>query len=218
MTTSQIHRVRGLGLLIGAIAFVVRVALRSLITSGVDPTIFARHALWVPINTLGLLGAVMVLLGLPAMHAGIAAPTGRLALVGTALIAVAWVFFGVFLSLYGVLVLPWLAAKAPALVAAGAPLPVGFVAAFIAGLSAWLGGALLVAIPFVRGRSQPRWVGYVLLASALWMVVGNLIIAPSGPAANPAVNFLSNLGPVLLLIALAYLGLRPLATVAERQA
>jgi hypothetical protein len=38
MTTSQIHRARGLGLLIGAIAFVVHVALRSLITAGVDPT------------------------------------------------------------------------------------------------------------------------------------------------------------------------------------
>lgn len=211
MTTSQLYRVRGLGLLIGAVAFAVHVALRSLITAGVDPTTFARHGLWVPINALGLLGAVLVLLGLPAILAGMAAPTGRLGLVGMALIAVAWMFFGVFLSLYALLVLPWLAAEAPALVAADARLPVGFVAAFIAGLTAWLGGAVLVAIPFVRGRLQPRWVGYVLIASAFWMVIGNLVIAPSGPAPNPVVNFVSNLGPMLLVVGLAYLGSRKLA-------
>jgi hypothetical protein len=64
----------------------------------------------------------------------------------------------------------------------------------------------LLAIPFVRGRLQPRWVGYVLLASALFVVVGNLVIAAGGPAVDPAINLLSNLGPVLLLIAVAHLG------------
>jgi hypothetical protein len=43
------------------------------------------------------------------------------------------------------------------------------------------------------------------------MVVGNLFIAPGGPASNLAVNLLSNLGPVLLLIGLAYLGFRMLS-------
>jgi hypothetical protein len=39
-------------------------------------------------------------------------------------------------------------------------------------------------------------------------LVGNFVIAPSGPASNLAVNLLSNLGPVLLLIGLGYLGFR----------
>jgi hypothetical protein len=39
-------------------------------------------------------------------------------------------------------------------------------------------------------------------------LVGSFVIAPDGPASNLAVNLLSNLGPVLLLIGLGYLGFR----------
>lgn len=211
MTTSQLQRVSGLGVVIGAVAFVVHVAARSLLTAGVDPVIFAREGLWVPVNTLGFLGAMLVLLGLPAIHARMAARTGILGLVGVVLLSVAWTFFGVFLSLYAALLLPWLADRAPALVAANAPLPAAFGVAFIAGLVAWLGGTVCLAIPFLSGRLQPRWVGYVLPASALWVVIGDLIIAPGGPAPNPAINLLSNLGPVLLLVALGYLGVKAAA-------
>ncbi len=154
MTISQFYRISGLGILIGAVAFVVHVVLRSLITAGLDPSIFAKQDLWVPINALGVVGAVLVLLGLPAMYARVAGPTGLVGLVGVVLIAVAWMFFGMFLSLYGVLVLPWLADKAPSLVAASAPLPVAFVIAFIVGLAAWFVGTVLLAIPFIRGRVQ----------------------------------------------------------------
>ena len=176
MTSSQLSRINGLGLLIGAVVFVVHVVLRSLITAGLDPSTFAKEGLWVPINALGVLGAALVLLGLPALYAWMTSPTGLLGLVGVVLIAVAWMFFGLFLSLYSMLVLPWLADKAPSLVASSTPLPAGFVIAFIAGLVAWFVGSVLLAIPFIRGRMQPRWVGYVLPASALWMVVGDAIL------------------------------------------
>jgi glycerol uptake facilitator-like aquaporin len=79
---------------------------------------------------------------------------------------------------------------------------------FIVGLVAWLVGTVLLAAPFIRRRLHPRWVGYPLPASGIWVVVGNLIIAPSGPASNLAVNLASNLGPVLLLVAIGYLGHR----------
>ena len=208
MTTSQLYRTSGLSLVIGAIAFVVHIVLRSLLTAGVDQLIFAKQGLWVPINALGLGGAMLVLMGLPAMYARMAVPAGLFGLVGVVLVAVAWTFFGVFLSLYAAILLPWLADKAPALVAPGAPLPAEFIIAFIAGLSVWLAGSVLLAIPFIRGDLQPRWVGHVLPASGLWVVVGSLVIAPRGPAANPAINLLSNLGPVLLLVAVGYLGSR----------
>jgi hypothetical protein len=207
MTSSQIFRISGLTLLVGAVAFIVHIAARSVITAGLDPATFAKEGLWVPINALGVMGAALVLLGLPGMYARIAGPTGLLGLVGVVLIALAWMFSGVFLSLYSVLVAPWLADKAPALVAVSAPIPAGFIIAFIAGLIAEFVGSVLLAIPFIRGRVQPRWVGYVLPAAALLTVVGDFI-APNGPAANLAVNLLSNLGPVLLLVALGYLGFR----------
>lgn len=207
MTSSQLFRISGLALLVGVVAFIVHIVARSVITAGPDPATFAKEALWVPINALGVMGAALVLLGMPAMYARMAGPTGLLGLVGVVLITLSWMFFGVFLSLYSVLVAPWLADKAPSLLAASAPIPAGFIIAFIAGVVAELVGTVLLAIPFIRGRVQPRWVGYVLPASALLAVVGDFI-APDGPATNVAINLFSNLGPVLLLLALGVLGSR----------
>lgn len=183
-------------MLIGAIGFIVHIVLRSLVTAGVDAATVAQQGLWVPINLLGVVGAVLVLLGLPVLYAKLAGPTGWLGLFGVLLIALAWIFFGLFLSLYSVLVAPWLADQAPAL--ATAPLPAGILSAYIAALVAELIGCVLFAIPFLRGRVQPRWVGYLLPGAAILTIVGTLI-APSGPAANLAINLLSNLGPMLLM-------------------
>jgi hypothetical protein len=190
---------------IGAVAFIVHIVARSVMTAGPDPASFAKEDLWIPINAVGVIGAMLVLLGLPAMYARMAGSTGWHGLFGIVLIALAWLFFGVFLSLYSVLVAPWLAKDAPSLVAAGAPLPTGITIAFIIGLLAELVGSVLFAIPFIRGRVQLGWVGSMLPAAALLTVVGTLI-APSGPATNLAINLLSNLGPVPLLVAFGYLG------------
>jgi hypothetical protein len=208
VTDTQLSGIGGLLVFVGAVAFVLHVVLRSVLTAGVDPAVSAQAGLWVPVNALGALGAALVLLGLPAVYARMAGEGGMSGLVGFALIELSWMFFGLFLSLYGALVLPWLAEQAPRLVAADAPTPEGVVVSFAVGLLAWLVGAALLAAPFVRGRARPRWVGYVLPASALWVLVGSFVIAPGGPASNLAVNLLSNLGPVLLLIGLGYLGFR----------
>jgi hypothetical protein len=207
MTSSQLFRISGSALVGGAVAFIVHIVARSVMTAGPDLTTAAREGLWVPINTLGVIGAALVLLGLPAMFARMAGLTGFPGLIGVVLIALAWMFFGVFLSLYSVLVVPWLAEKAPSLASAAVPLPVGIIIAFIIGLLAEFAGSVLLAIPFVRGRVQPRWVGPLLPAAALLRVVGNFI-APSGPATSLTINLLSNLGPILLLTALGYLGSR----------
>ena len=206
MTSSQIYRISGLGLVLGAFAFVVHVVLISWMTAGVDPSIAAKLRLWMPVNVLGVVGAVFVLLGMPAMYARVAAKAGVFGLVGVALMALAWVFFGLFLNLYGALVFPWLAAKAASLVAASAPLPAVILVAFAVGLAAWFAGGVLFGLPFIRGRFGPCWVGYLLPASALWVVLGDVVIAPGGPAADLGLNLLSNLGPVLLLVAIGYLG------------
>jgi hypothetical protein len=207
-TGARLSGIGGLLVFVGAVAFILHVVLRSVLTAGVDPAVSAQAGLWVPVNALGALGAALVLLGLPAVYASMAGEGGLTGVVGLALIEVSWMFFGVFLSLYGALVLPWLADQAPRLVADSSPALLGFVVAFALGLLAWLLGAVLLAVPFVGGRMRPRWVGYVLPASALWVLGGSFVIAPGGPASNLAVNLLSNLGPVLLLIGLGYLGFR----------
>jgi hypothetical protein len=207
MSCAQIFRLSGLALVVGAVAFIAHLVARSVITAGADPATLYKEALWAPISALGVLGAALVLLGLPAMYARMASPAGVSGLVGVVLLALAWLFFGVSLSLYSLLVAPWLAEQAPALVTASAPLPAGIIIAFIAGLVAEVVGTALLAIPFIRGRVPPRWVGCALPAAALLTVVGS-VIAPSGPAANLAINLLSNLGPALLLVALGALGAR----------
>jgi hypothetical protein len=196
-------RISGFGLLTGSLVFILHIALRSVITAGSDPVTIAKQSLWVPINMLGVLGAILVFLGLPAMYARMAVFFGLPGLIGVVLLAVAWTVIGLFISLYSLLIVPWLVDSAPSLIVA---LPVAFVIAFMVGLVAWLSGSILLAVPFLRKRAQPTWVGYALLASAVWMVIGNLILAPSSPASNLAINLLSNLGPVLLLIGIAQLG------------
>jgi hypothetical protein len=174
--------------------------------AGGDTVTFATQSLWVPINALGAAGAALVLLGLPALYLGIAEETCRLGLAGVVLIAVGWMVVGLFVSLYSMLVVPWLAIHAPALVDVINQDPF-LLMVFASGLLAELVGIVLLAIPFVRDRVQPRWIGYLLAASALLVVFGD-VVAPSGPATNLAVNLLSNLGPILLMLALAVLGLR----------
>lgn len=213
VTATRLARVGGLVVFVGAVAFVLHTVLRSVLTAGEDPTASAQAGLWMPVNALGAFGAALVLLGLPAVYARMAGQGGLPGVFGFALLEVSWMFFGLFLSLYGAVVLPWLADQAPRLVDGSSPTPLGFVVAFVLGLLAWLVGAVLLAVPFVRGPARPRWVGYVLPASALWALVGGFVIAPDGPASNLVVNLLSNLGPVLLLMGLGYLGFR---TWAER--
>jgi len=207
MSGPRLSGIGGLLVVVGAVAFGVHLVVRSILTAGVEPAVSAQGTLWLPINALGALGAALVLLGLPAVYAPLAGRGGRSGLIGFALIELSWTFFGLFLSLYGVLVLPWLADQAPRLVTGSSATPVAFAVAFALALLAWLVGGVLLAVPFLRGPGRRRWVGFLLPASAIWAAVG-VVIAPGGPASNLAVNLLSNLGPVLLLIGLGSLGLR----------
>lgn len=206
MSHSQLLRISGLSLPAGAVVFIIHIVLRSIVTAGSAPASFAQQSAWAPISALGVLGALLVLVGLPGMYAWKMMRFGVSGLIGVVLIAVAWLFIGLFLSLYSALILPWLADRAPALIAVAAPLPVAFVLAFAIGLIAWIGGCLLLAIPFIRKQAQPTWVGYSLVLSAAWIVIGNVILAPGGLASNLAINLVSNLAPVFLLIGIATLG------------
>ena len=76
MTISQVYRISGLASLAGAITFAAHTVLRSVITAGLGPSAFAQQDLWTPINLLGVLGAVLVLLGLPGIYVRVAEKTG----------------------------------------------------------------------------------------------------------------------------------------------
>ncbi len=194
-------------LLAGAATFIVHLVARSVITAFMDPIAFTKHPLWVPINALGIVGAALVILGLPAAYTQLLRAGGLLSVTGVVLVSVAWMFLGLFVSLYAALVAPWLADHAPGLLGASAPSPAGVVIAFLVALLAELLGSVLLGVPFIRGHLSPRWVGYALPTAAVLTIVGDLI-ASAGPARDLAVNLFSNVGPMLLMVALATLGAR----------
>jgi hypothetical protein len=68
MTSAQLFRISGLALVVGAGVFIMHFVARSVITAGADPATLAQQALWGPVNLLGVLGAVLVLLGLPGLY------------------------------------------------------------------------------------------------------------------------------------------------------
>ena len=107
----------------GAIAYFLHVVMRSMLTAGVDPVDSAQSTLWVPVNALGAVGATLVLLSLPAMYRRLAGRDSARGLIGFGLLATSWTFFGVFLGLYGAIVMPWLANQAPELLAVRRPPP-----------------------------------------------------------------------------------------------
>jgi hypothetical protein len=202
-----LQRLSGFGLMTGAVGFTIHLVARSVLTAGTsgDMATFATHNLWIPINALGAASAALIILGLSGLYASLAQTRDRLGLLGSVLIGLAWMVLGVFLSLYSMLVLPWLATTLPGQVDGLNSSP-PMIVTFGFGLLAELTGTIVLAIPLVRQYSKSRWIGYVLLASALMVLVGDLVLAPDGPAANLAINLLSNLGPMLLMVAVGALG------------
>jgi hypothetical protein len=108
-------------------------------------------------------------------------------------------------SLYSTIVLPWLAATVPDMIDGLNSNP-AMIATFSVGLIAEFAGTIVLAITLARRGSQSRWIGYVLAGSALMLIVGDFVIAPGGPSSNVAINLVSNLGPMLLMVAVAALG------------
>lgn len=181
----------GLLMLAGAVGFGAHIVARSFLTAGVDVVASAQNPLWIPVNVLGAVGAGLVLLGTPAISSRFVKPGSRIGVTGLGLVAGSWMFFGVFLGLYGALVQPWLAGEAPGMLD-GSP-PLAFAVTFAIGALAWLGGSVIVA-----REARDRWVRYLLPASGLWFLVGSFALAPDGPANELGMNLLSNMGPVLL--------------------
>jgi Flp pilus assembly protein protease CpaA len=66
-----------------------------------------------------------------------------------------------------------------------------------------VGGNILMAIPVLRRRVSPRWIGFVLIGSAVMSVV---YLAAALTPPNVVVSLVGGLGPILLCVALGCLG------------
>jgi hypothetical protein len=203
MSSREAFRLAGLALVVGAVLSIVGNLLNTLLFAGNDPTPYAGNALFVPVNILSVVGTTLLLLGLPVLYLSRPEGWGVLGLIGFVLIFATGLMFGIFFSLLGAVLLPYLVQAAPATVKGNGP--PAFFPFFILGTVFEVLGMLLLAVPIVRGFVAERWVGYVLLAAAVLNVVGFFIGGPGGPP-NVLLTLLGNLGTLLLMVALGWLG------------
>jgi hypothetical protein len=201
LDTNSVVRLSCWAAAVGAAIEIVVVLSAAIVSPGkLDPRT-AQSVAYIVMNLLSAVGAVLVLYGLPGVFVRWREGWGRMGLVGIALFALAWILL-VFFSLVAATLDSWLAVKAPNLFEdpSGPPL---YSAVTIILFAALIAGSILMAIPILRRRVGPRWVAYLLIASPVMFVVffGAAVSPPNVPLA-----LIGSLGPILVGIAVGYLG------------
>ncbi len=166
MTTSLI-RWGGLASVVAGILIILSSVLLVVLTPYTDFPRQAASPAFVPLQTLGLAGAILMLLGLVALYAYQAAATGTLGLIGF-LVA----FVGTTLAagaLFTTYAAAWLARTAPNLLAGEPPAPL--MQAFIAQSVIFGVGLILFGIATLLARRLPRWAAVLLIVGGAISIV-----------------------------------------------
>jgi hypothetical protein len=166
MSSTQLFRLSGIILLLGAVVSVIA----GLMTLFLDISLSAspktiQSPLWPTFWSLTFVGIVLVLLGLPALYLRQARGRGGVVgLIGVVLVALGS-FLGMATTAYFVSILPLLAEKAPNLINAGyeTSLAVFGLGATVLGII----GPLLLGIAVIRAKVFPALVGILLMVSAV---------------------------------------------------
>jgi len=166
MSSTQLFRLSGIVLLLGAVVSVVAGVMTLFLDSslGASPTTI-QSPLWSTFWSLAFVGIVLILLGLPALY--LRQSRGRGGVVG--LIGVFLVALGSFLGMattaYFVSILPLLAEKAPHLINAGyeTSLAVFGISATVLGII----GPLLLGIAVIRAKVFPSLVGILFIVAGV---------------------------------------------------
>jgi len=170
MSTAKLIRWSGLALMLGGIAFAVR-----LITHPPGETAqYAFYPLWVPSHLIGSIALILISLGLVGLYLRQSEKVGRLGFIGFILAFAGVTLTAGALIYLSVVLVPFLAVqgldslvdpKGPLFASSAAQLAVG-----LPGLSLLL-GVLLFAIATLRARVIPRWGAWlVILAIPLGIV------------------------------------------------
>jgi hypothetical protein len=203
MSPSTTVRLAGVAMLVGAAIAFVTALYSALVFVGSDPMQHSGDSLFVPVNLIQFAAFFLVLLGLPVAFVAWQEKLGPLGLIGMSLVFLTGLMFGVFFSLFSVLVVPYIAQHAPSLIK-GDNGPPGFLPFFIAGTIAQIIGCVLLAIPILRGLAGRRWIGVALLLSAVTAVPGFLVGGPS--SSGVLVSLVQALNELFILVALMGIG------------
>ena len=161
MSSATLMRWSGLSVSLGGLAYALFVLVHPF--SGLSDPHVIHSGQWLVAHTLHLLGAVLVLLGLPGLYISEMRRTGRLGLVGY-LVA----FVGTVLHAGSGMFTAYVVPLAPALAdpngpAQGSP----FVAVFLLQTVAMIAGFALLAMAGLRAGVLPSWIGLPLLLGAV---------------------------------------------------
>ena len=185
MSSSQPLRLSGASVVVGVLLAGIGIAASSvLFPAGID-------------------ASVLLLLGLPGLYGSQATRTGTLGLAGMVSMFIGIAMFGIFFSLFAAILLPSIAAQLLPLVESDQVPGIG--PFFILGTLLTAFGPILFGIPIVRGRMQPRWPGYLLILSGALSVLAFVVQGP-GMSASPVSIVINLASPLLLFVALGWLG------------
>lgn len=200
MSSTRLKRLSGLSLLAGSIIVIAGIVPGFFVNAGPADTLSSTTAL------IRLIGAMLVVLGLPYVLLAGGQKAGTLRLLGFICTSL---FFLMALATEPIFafVFPVLAVKAPALVNGQPPISL-FIFFTVDGLMLLLGGVLL-GIAILRSGSSSRWSGLALLLGALVNFAGSFVA-----------NSIGDIGTVIFLLGLIWLtaGQWPKQAVATKEA
>lgn len=191
--TTRNYLLSGWSLIVGSIISFVTLLYAALAFVGQSSS-FAGRPDFVWVYVLSAVGVALILLGLPGWYGSRAQEVGMVGLLGMVCIFLTGLALGIFFDLLQGLVFPYLAARAPQLLA-GEP-PTGVFAVIIFGTVLNLLGAVLLALAVFRSHIQPLWTAWVWVVCAVMAVVGFVV---GGPTADNVLTSLAGVASALLI-------------------
>jgi hypothetical protein len=167
MSSATLYRWSGGTLIVSSLLLIIEVILSNVMCPGHNCTPQQEMSLpWLLVVLTWLIGSLLFVIGSPGMYLRQAGRAGALGFVGFILLFFAVLLGEAAFSLLQIIVLPYLAQKAPLLIGPNGGPPALFVLFIVAPLMLSI-GAILLGIATMRARVFPRWTGILLLASGI---------------------------------------------------
>ncbi len=204
MSSSTLFRLSGLALLLGAILAIVAIVGHNAVRQASELADLTNPPSVMFVRLL-MVGALLVIIGLPGLYARQAERAGVLGLIGFVMTFVGLLFADVVMTANYGFIMPKIAATSEgrALIETGLPDP-GFMMLIFPMI---LIGLLLLGISIVRAKVLPRWIGLLFIAGVLFIPVASAV---------PVISHLFSVPIFLAFASCGYTLARGTAQVARR--
>ncbi len=204
MSSRTLFRLSGLALLLGAILAIVAVVGHNAVRQASELADLTNPPSVMFVRLL-MVGALLVIVGLPGLYARQAERAGVLGLIGFVMTFVGLLFADVVMTANFAFIMPKIAATSEgrALIESGLPDP-GFMMLIFPMI---LIGLLLLGISIMRAKVLPRWIGLLFIAGVLFIPVASAV---------PVISHLFSVPIFLAFASCGYTLTRDTAPVARR--